>query len=266
MSTESYVIRGGIEGRERLRILSEVMGAPTRALLDDAGISEGSVCVDLGCGGGDVAFDLSRRVGPTGRITGLDRDETKIAIARGEALDHGITNVAFHVAELTEWEPDEAYDAAYARFLLSHIADPTQLLSTLRRSMRPGGTVIIEDVDFRGHFSEPRSDALERYVGLYMESVRRRGGNAVIGPLLPALLRDAGFTDVRVRVSHPVALVNGIKTLTCVTMESIADAVLADGLISTELLQRTVEDLRVMAEDPQSLGGGPRVFQVWGRA
>lgn len=112
MATDNYVIRGGREGRERLRVLSEVMGAPTRALLDEADIASGSTWIDLGCGGGDVAFELARRVGTTGRVIGLDRDDAKLSIARREAVEQGITNVEFRVAELTEWKPREAYDAA----------------------------------------------------------------------------------------------------------------------------------------------------------
>jgi SAM-dependent methyltransferase len=264
--TESYVIRGGREGRERLRILSEVMGAATGKLLDDAGITPGSACVDLGCGGGDVSFELSRRVGQTGRVLGVDRDEAKVAIARSEAREQGLTNAEFRVADLTEWKPDDVHDAAYARFLFSHIADPARLLATVRGTLRPGGTVIIEDVDFHGHFSEPPCPALDSYVGLYLESVARRGGNAIIGPLLPALLRDAGFDQIQVRVSHPVAMLGGIKTLTCMTLESISEAVRNDGLISESQLRELTEDLRVFAANPETILGGPRVFQVIGKA
>jgi len=59
-----YVIRGGIEGRARLRILSRVMWPSTLNLLQRAGISCGMTCLDIGCGGGDVSCELARLVGP----------------------------------------------------------------------------------------------------------------------------------------------------------------------------------------------------------
>jgi len=48
MESQSYVIRGAIEGRERLRILSRVMSPTTRTLLDRVGIPKGATCLDAG--------------------------------------------------------------------------------------------------------------------------------------------------------------------------------------------------------------------------
>ena len=65
-NNEQYVIRGGSDGRERLRILARVVRPTTLSLLDRVGLEPGASCLDLGCGGGDVSFDLARLVGPTG--------------------------------------------------------------------------------------------------------------------------------------------------------------------------------------------------------
>ncbi len=166
---------------------------------------------------------------------------------------------------MTAWEPDELFDVMYARFLLSHLADPGGLVSVLRRHVRRGGVIVVEDIDFRGHFSEPDCPALRRYVEFYTRSVQSRGADPNIGPRLPALLRDAGFEDVHMTLVHPAALQDGIKLLTCVTLESIADVILADGLATAEDLRETVEDLHAFARDPHTVLGGPRVFQAWGR-
>jgi ubiquinone/menaquinone biosynthesis C-methylase UbiE len=63
MQKSDYVIRGGIEGRERLRILSRVMRPTTLDLLRRVGIRPGMACLEIGCGGGDLAFDMARMVG-----------------------------------------------------------------------------------------------------------------------------------------------------------------------------------------------------------
>src|SRR5215470_15209558 len=95
MAAGRYVIRGGVEGRERLRLLSEVAGPSTRALLAEVGIPVGSICLDVGCGGGDVTFELADAVGPMGRVIGVDRDEIKLDIARREAEQRNLSNVVF---------------------------------------------------------------------------------------------------------------------------------------------------------------------------
>jgi len=70
MSIKHYVIRGGVEGRERLQMLARVMRPMTLALLDRVDIPRQAVCLDVGCGGGDVTVELARRValaaGPSG--------------------------------------------------------------------------------------------------------------------------------------------------------------------------------------------------------
>ncbi len=265
MRSVRYVIKGGVEGRERLRLLSEVMGPSTRALLAEVGIPPGSACLDVGCGGGDVTFELARAVGPSGRVVGVDRDQPKLEIATREAAEMGLANVAFDARDLTAWEPGELFDVVYGRFILTHLAQPEALVAVLCRHTRAGGAVIMEDVDFRGHFAEPDCPAFRRYVDLYTKSVQKRGADANIGPRLPGILRDAGLKDVAMKLVHPACLQGGIKLLCCVTLESIAEAVLEDGLATEEDLRDTVEALYAFARDPHTVIGGPRVFQAWGR-
>ena len=255
-----------MEGRERLRILSAVMGPATRALLAEVGIPPGSSCLDVGCGGGDVTVELARAAGSSGRAVGVDLDQTILELARRDAERQGIANVAFETRDVTEWKPDEPFDVVYVRFLLSHLADPRSVVEAMRACLRPGGAVVVEDVDFRGHFSEPDCPALRRYVELYTKSVQSRGADPNIGPRLPVILRDAGLLDVRVKVSQPVALEGGIKLLTCATLESIAETIVNDGLSARDGLRKTIEALRSFAHDPHTVLGGPRVFQAWGRS
>ncbi len=265
MKNQRYVIQGGVEGRERLRLLSEVMGPSTRALLAEVGIPGGWRCLDVGCGGGDVTFDLARAAGPSGRAVGVDLDETKLDIARREASQQGLSNIVFEAQDVAEWTPGESFDLAYARFLLTHLPDPGPLVSALRRHLCAGGVAIVEDVDFRGHFAEPDCPALGQFVEWYTKSVERRGADPNIGPRLPRLLREAGFEDVQMKLVHPVAMERGIKLLTCVTLESIVEAVLQDNLATEEQFREVVEELYAFASDPHTVLGGPRVFQVWGR-
>jgi SAM-dependent methyltransferase len=265
MGNGRYVIKGGVEGRERLRLLSEVMGPSTRALLAGVGIPFGSTCLDVGCGGGDVTFELARAVGPSGRVVGVDRDRTKLDIAQREAGDQGLSNVVFENRDLTAWEPDELFDIVYARFILTHLVTPAALVATLCRCLRPGGAMIFEDIEFRGHFAEPDCPAFRRYVELYTRTVQNRGADPNIGPRLPSLLREAGLQGVEMRLVQPAALEGGVKLLCCLTLEAVADAVLEDGLTTEEELRRTIDELYAFARDPHTVMGGPRVFQAWGR-
>jgi hypothetical protein len=67
------------------------------------------------------------------------------------------------------------------------------------------------------------------------------------------------------RVVQPAALEDGIKRLTCVTLESIRDALIADALATEDELREILRELEAFARDPPTVIGGPRIFQAWGR-
>jgi ubiquinone/menaquinone biosynthesis C-methylase UbiE len=259
-----YIIRGGVAGRERLRVLARGVRLQTLELLDRAGIRPGMTCLDAGCGGGDVSFDLARLVGPTGRVVGVDMDEIKLEMARNEAAQQRLENVEFRHCDVCTTELQENFDLVHARFLLSHLPNPNAAIVNLRKALRPGGVLVTTDTDFRGFFSEPPCPALSRFVELYTETVRRRGGNANLGPRLPRLLREAGFHDVQMNVFQQ-ANTDDVRQIVPLTMESISEAVLAEGLATSQEIERVVSELYEFARDPDNVLSSPRGIEAWGR-
>jgi SAM-dependent methyltransferase len=266
MKTSDYVIRGGVEGRERLRVLSRVMQPTSLGLLHRAGIRPGMACLEVGCGGGDLAFDMARAVGSAGRVLGTDIDQKALDLATLEAAGLRLSNVEFRVADITETTPGVDFDLVHARFVLTHLANPDRALARMRAALRPGGVIAVEDIDFRGHFSYPESTALQRYVELYTEIVRRKGGDANIGPRLPSLLTGVGFENVQMHVIQPAATVGEIKLLTPLTMENIAGSVVASGLAPQAEAEQLVAELYDYAHTSGTVGCLPRVVEVWGTA
>ena len=260
-----YVIRGGVEGRERLRVLARVMRPSSMTLFDRLGLTDGMWCLDAGCGGGDVTLDLAARVAPGGRVVGVDIDEAKLDIARAEASQHGVQNVEFRCSDVRVEPAPETFDAVYARFLLTHLSDPGGAVRAFHDHLRPGGMLAVEDIDFNGCFTYPESRAFERYRELYCAAVTRRGGNPFVGPQLPALLMDAGFADVGVGVVQHVAMEGEAKLLDPLTMQNIAGAVIADGLASQDEIDAVVLELYEFAANSRTLAGTPRIVQAWGR-
>ncbi|HZN12593.1 MAG TPA: methyltransferase domain-containing protein [Blastocatellia bacterium] len=262
---EHYAIRGGTEGRERLRIISRVLRPSTTSLLGRLGVGDGMTCLDVGCGGGDVTAEIASRVGPRGRAVGVDMDEAKLEIARREAEEQGIRNVEFRALDIRRQEAGSGFDLVYARFLLTHLDDPAEAVAAFRRHLRPGGLVVVEDIDFSGYFTYPECQAHRRYRELYCAVVRKRGGDPDIGPRLPSLLAEGGFDEVGVAVVQPVGTQGEVKLISPITMESIADVALSDGLASREEIDAVVRELYEFADNPQTLASLPRIVQAWGR-
>jgi len=264
MEHENYVIRGGVEGRDRLRILSRVMQPTTLSLFDQIGIRPGMACLDMGCGGGDISFDLARMVGTTGRVVGIDIDETKIEIARSEAIEHKLFHVDFFAEDINKSDNKPEFDVTYARFLLTHLSNPNTAVQQMLMRLIPGGVAIIEDIDFNGHFCYPENSAFKLYVQLYSEVVYKKGGDSNIGPRLPGLLMDAGFENVRINVVQPAGMEGPVKLIAAITMENIAHAVFSAGLASRKEIEEIIQGLYELAEDKYTVCSLPRIVQTWG--
>ncbi|MCM6778061.1 methyltransferase domain-containing protein [Nocardia sp. CDC159] len=261
--SHSYVIRGGIEGRERLRVLAAIMEPTTRALFARLPVRVGDRCWDVGCGGGDVSALLADLVGPTGWVLGTDIDPVKVELAEAERGDR--PNICYRVADAMRETPSETFDLAHARYLLSHLTDPAGTLAAIRSALRPGALLVVEDVDFSAPLCDPDRPAFRRYHDLYTRTAQSRGADPLIGPRLPALLRATGVTDVQIFIHQPAGFDHAPKHLSVLTLEGIAPIALTENLTTPAELEDILTDLRAAADDPAVLLGCPRIVQAWGR-
>ncbi len=257
-----YAIAGGVAGKERLDLLHRVHGPFTCALLDSIGIEHGGRCLDAGCGGGHVSRELAARAGDTGAVVGIDLDEVVLDLARSDALAAGITNVEFRIGDARDLDA-AGFDVVFARFLLSHVGDAASVVSALVRAMRPGGVIVLEDTDISGVMCHPPSVAFDRFVQLYSETIRRRGGNADLGRMLPGLLTGAGLDDVGVSIAQPVATDGEVKLMVPLTLERIVDSAIAERVADNDEIADTVAELYAQAADPSTLMSAARVIQAW---
>ncbi|MCU0494358.1 MAG: methyltransferase domain-containing protein [Chloroflexaceae bacterium] len=260
----NYVIEGGQAGKERLSLIAEVLQPTTAQLFAQAGLRPGMRALDVGCGGGAVTLELARRVGPQGHVTGLDFDETILALATQDAANAGLHNITFRYADATILAEPPIYDLVYARFLLSHLANVPQALAGLVRAARPGGLVVVEDIDLSGSFCYPPHQAFQRHLDLYAQVVRHNGGNSNTGMQLVELLHQAGLTRIGIHLVQPVFREGAGKRIAQVTLERISSAVTAAGLATGEDLAETVAELAAFAAQPNTIVSLPRIFQVWG--
>ena len=260
-----YALAGGSKGKERLNLLSEVMFPTTSQLLRSVGLTRGMKCLDMGCGGGHVTCYMAEIVGDAGTVVGIDRDAEILDLARRDADASGLSNVELRCADVLAYEEEGVYDLVYARFLLAHLSDPEKCVGSMLKACKPGGIIVIEDIECAASFCYPRLPAYERYVELYQQVLRRLGGNADIGPEIPGMLQRAGATGVQVNVVQPAHLEGAGKYMSPVTMRGVSATVVSEGLASQEEVERIAAELERAAADPRTMMSLPRIFQVWGR-
>ncbi|GLR90060.1 class I SAM-dependent methyltransferase [Bradyrhizobium iriomotense] len=261
----SYILRGGEEGRARLAVIARVLAEPTRLLLDRSEPLEGCTAIDAGCGGGDITFELAKRVGRAGQVFGLDLDEEKIVLARTEAKRLGIPNVEFCRADVTDHWPVRGVSVVSVRFVLTHLVDPGEALKQAYEALRPGGMIVVQDIDCDGEFCDPPSAAFRRKGELFIEAVRRRGGDPLIGRRLVALLEAAGFSDVHSSMVQPYGRDGDVKQVPLLTFAAIRDALIQLGLTGIQEISGLTAELEAFLDRPNTTVGLPRIFHAWGR-
>jgi 2-polyprenyl-3-methyl-5-hydroxy-6-metoxy-1,4-benzoquinol methylase len=236
----------------------------TSQLLNTVDISKAMKCLDVGCGGGHVTR-MASIVGPEGMVTGTDTDGEIVALAQQDAEAAMLRNVEFRQVDACTCERNNEFDLVYVRFLLSHLSEPEKCLETMVNACRPGGAIVVEDVEFIGSFCCRNCAAYQRYLELYQALVHRRGGDANIGPKLPAMLRGAGAEEVQLNVVQPTHIQGEGKLMASMTMERISEGVVSEDLATESEVQQIIDGLNGAAVDSETLMSLPRIFQVWGK-
>lgn len=264
-ATDSYIISGGAAGKARLSVLAEVLRSSTRKLLLRLGNLTGKTLLDVGCGGGHVAFMMGELVGISGNVTAIDFDGQLIALNQQQAAEAGITNVHFETGSAYALSYENAFDRAYARFLLSHLQTPEAAIGRMRESLKKDGWIVVEDVQFSGHFSFPENKAFNQYLDWYAAAARHNNQHPEIGPELPSMLRRAGFTDVAFDVIQPAFETGPGKQMALITLDRIKDTLQSLGIADATALAQTNADLQAFTESGESIISLPRIFRAWGR-
>jgi len=259
-----YIISGGQEGKKRLNVLSEILKDHTRALLETDGSISGNRMLDLGCGGGNVALMAARMVGPEGAVTAIDFDTEIIALARQDASEAGIHNVSFEARSAYDIGFDQEFDIAYSRFLLSHLNDPLRVLKNMIRSTRPGGKIIVEDVQFSGHFCYPPCPAFDAYLHYYSTAAINNGQNPEMGITLTDLFDKAGIDRLKLDMIQPVFTGGEGKRMAGITLEKIKPMVIKQGIADEETINRVLNELEAFTQNRHTLMSLPRIFRVVG--
>ncbi len=264
---ERYVISGGRTGYQRLQVLARRQRPGTLETLRQAGIRPGMRCLDLGCGNGDVTFEMARLAGPDGSATGVDMDPVKLALATEEAASRGLGNVTFRTASVRDWHEPGAYDLVFSRFLLQHLAAPTVVVGQMWDAVAPGGVLVAMDADLAGHFCDPPNEGFRFYVEKYQQALKLNGGDPDMARKLYRCFVLAGLPDPRLRMTQDAGTdpAGDIKLVALSTLQATMESIISSGVATRAEAEAAVADLAAFIADPHSLVGDARIFSVWSR-
>jgi ubiquinone/menaquinone biosynthesis C-methylase UbiE len=158
-------------------------------------LKEGEVLLDLGCGGGFDCFLAAEKVGPSGRVIGVDMTPEMIDKARRNARAGGYTNVEFRLGEIEHLPvADSSVDVVLSNCVINLSSDKQQVYREAWRVLKPGGRLAISDIVAVADLPEALKNDLEKHAGCI--------AGAATAEETVRMLREAGFIDYSVEIQE----------------------------------------------------------------
>lgn len=162
-------------------------GNPT-ALIE---LKPGETVLDLGSGGGIDVLLSAKRVGPTGKVYGLDMTDEMLALARENQRKAGATNVQFLKGTIESLPlPDNSVDVIISNCVINLSVDKDAVLREAFRVLKPGGRFAVSDIVVRGEVPPEIRRSLELWVGCVAGALR--------DDEYVSKLQAAGFTEAAI--------------------------------------------------------------------
>ena len=244
------------QARARLAALAEVHDAGTIRHLLALGLGAGWACLEIGGGGGTITRWISDRVGPRGYVLTTDVDTRflqTVGLANVEVRRHDI---------LADPLPDATFDLAYARAVLEHLPDPDLALDRMVRALKPGGWLMVEDMEASssGLVREP-IDRLSKTLLAMRQVIAEAGADPLLGLTLGNRLRARGLMHVghegRVQLCRGKSAAARLARL---NFEQLREPILATGVTPAEFNA----DLTRL-NDEEFEWRSPTLWTAWGQ-
>ncbi len=223
---------------------SQTGGVPQEAVIASLGcgnptalasLEPGQVVLDLGSGGGIDVLLSARRVGPTGKVYGLDMTDEMLALARENQARAGATNVEFlkgHIEAIPL--PDASVDVIISNCVINLSADKDAVLREAFRVLRPGGRLAVSDVVVRGGVP----DEVRRSMALWVGCI----AGALEDDEYKDKLRAAGFVDVDVERWRVYQVAEAQRFLADAGLDAEAVAAQVDGAFASAFIRARKPD------------------------
>ena len=123
-------------------ILMNGLSYHSRVPLAKLTVAPGSSVVDVGCGWGDTALELGRKVGPAGFVLGLDCVDQFLETGRQAARSEGLEHVRFEAADVERHPFEPVFDLCFSRFGMMFFENPVAAMRNIHRGLKPGGELM----------------------------------------------------------------------------------------------------------------------------
>jgi arsenite methyltransferase len=215
-----------------------------------AGVRPGQVVLDIGSGAGIDCLLAAEKVGPMGRVIGLDMTPEMIERARRNAREAGVANVEFRFGEAEKMPVEDAsVDWVISNCVINLSPDKPAVFGEIARILRPGGRISISDIVAQD-LPEPVRQSRDAWTGCLAGAISE--AEYVTG------LEAAGLRDVRVttRTVYDASLLKGLFASACC---GVGEAAGGDAPVLAEAAAGKIWSARFEGVKPQPASVAPEI-------
>lgn len=266
-NSPSYPLGGTSTERDRLLSQAEQYESTANWLLDQIGIQPGWRAVDIGCGPIGILNLLSRRVGPRGRVVGIEREPRFVEMARTEIAKRSLGNVTMVQADgLNTGLEKGSFDLVHERLVLINVSEREAFLTEMLSLLRPGGIIALEDVDNVSWICQPAHTSWDVLLNAFHTVFHAGGGDGFVGRRLPVLLHAAGIQNIQIKVTVETPPLGDYRRTHLISLiDSVRDKIIAGGVLDEAKLNEHREALAQHLKDPATIVIDKLLVQCWGQ-
>lgn len=202
---DKYVLPTGGKDAERLDVIHEVYGPISIRGLEAAGMEGVRRAADIGCGTGTMSRWLAERMGEGSKVDAIDISEDQLAVARMTQPAAGSGTITYSLASAYEPKlPNAHYDIVFVRLVLCHLKEPDQAVAAMAKLLKPGGRLVIVDMDMYSFLAMPPSEHYQRWLEVARAHQHNIGVDYAVGTRLHELLSGSGLATTFLAADQPI--------------------------------------------------------------
>ena len=231
-------------------------------IFSDIDFSFAKNLLEVGCGVGAQSEILLRRF-PNLHLTGIELSDNQLKRAKEYLSNFQYAQGRYELITMDAKDMDfgagQRFDAAYLCWVLEHIPNPVDVLSEVRRVLKPGSVVYVTEVLNSSFFVEPYSPNVLKYWMHFNDLQYEMGGDPFIGAKLGNLLQSLGYANIKTSIKtihldnrNPVKRAQMIEYWTNLLLSAVNN-LLESEHIKEESVQKVKQELKIVGKDPNAV-------------
>jgi len=253
-----YFLATGSNDYERMHIINKLYNPYTLNFIENSGLKSGMTVLEIGCGTGHMAVELSKLVGNAGKVIASDLNDDQLAIAKSVAAKAGCTNIEFLKLDINHLVSglDSQIDLIYGRWVIEFAKDTETTVKNLCQYLKPDGILVYEGVDVSDteYFTYPYSATVDKWFKLILKNWQSNKMDIHFIKKLYYNMAKHGVPDLNIASNQIILTTPEEKSIIRLGLISVKDTYLKKNFLSQSEYENMLEDLKQVEESGSFIG------------